>query len=124
MNNNKNGSFINDVAKGLRYSHVRINANTSKTLETASFLYALIEILHEKGLLAIEELDERKKKIAERLVKKFTDSGIGLLYQDPEYNKYKFEKEACVDCLSRLSTCKAICCKLPFPFQNRMWKKE
>lgn len=101
------------------YTHTRINANTTKTLESASFLYALIELLNEKGLLSIEELDERKKLVAERLVKRFFESGTGLMYQDPEYDKYTFEDESRVDCLSRLPVCKAVCCKLPFALSRQ-----
>ncbi|HYN44643.1 MAG TPA: hypothetical protein VER35_01460 [Candidatus Limnocylindrales bacterium] len=108
-----------DLSSGLLYAHTRINANTTKNLEAASFLYALIELLNEKGLLTIEELDERKKQVAERLVKRFVDSGLGLMYQDPEYDKYAFDKEADVDCESRLETCKAICCKLPFALSKQ-----
>lgn len=55
-----------------------------------SFLHSLIELLIEKGLLTTEELDERKKQVAERLVKRFLKAGSALLYQDPEYDKYKF----------------------------------
>mgnify|MGYP001559982809 FL=1 len=59
--------IYNNLSSGLLYTHTRINDNTKKTLEAASFLYALIELLNEKGLLSIEELDERKKQVAERL---------------------------------------------------------
>ncbi len=103
-----NYPWMNNSA-GLRYCHIRINANTGKNLEIASFLYALIELLNEKGILTIEDLDERKKQVAERLVQNFKESGIGLMYQDPEYDKYTFEHEAHLDCLSRLHICKAIC---------------
>lgn len=41
------------------------------------------------------------------------------MYQDPEYDKYTFDKEADVDCESRLDTCKAICCKLPFALSKQ-----
>ncbi len=108
-----------DLSSGLLYTHTRINANTTKTLEAASFLYALIELLNEKGLLTIEELDEQKKQVAERLVKRFVDSGMGLMYQDPEYDKYTFDQEAHVDCESRLNICKAVCCKLPFAMSKQ-----
>jgi hypothetical protein len=57
-----------------------------KTLESTSFLYAFIELLIE----------------------------LGLMYQDPEYDEYTFAQESDVDCESRLDTCKALCCKLPF----------
>lgn len=80
-------------SSGLLYIHTRINANTNKNIEAASFLYALIEILSEKGLLTIEELDERKKQVAQRLVKRIVDSGMGLMYQDPEYDKYTFDQK-------------------------------
>ena len=75
-----------------------INDNTKRSLEASSFAYALIEILVEKGLITIEELDERKKEVAERLIKRFTESGLGLLYQDPEFDKYAFEQKANLDC--------------------------
>jgi DNA-binding MurR/RpiR family transcriptional regulator len=48
------------------------NANTTKTLEASSFFNALIELLNEKGLLTIEELDKRKKQVAQRLVNGFS----------------------------------------------------
>ena len=108
-----------DLSSGLLYTHSRINANTSKTLESTSFLYALIELLIEKGILTTEELDERKRQVAERLVKKFVDSGLGLMYQDPEFDKYTFDHEADVDCESRLDVCKAVCCKLPFALSKQ-----
>ena len=108
-----------DLSSGFLYTHSCINANTSKTLESTSFLYALIELLMEKGLLTTEELDERKRQVAERLVKRFIDSGLGLMYQDPEYDKYTFGQEADVDCESRLDTCKAVCCKLPFALSKQ-----
>lgn len=109
----------NELSAGLLYTHIRININTNKTLEVASFLYALIELLNEKGLLTINELDERKKQVAERLVKKFIESGTGLMYQDPEFDKYNFKSEACVDCQDRLDICKAVCCKFPFALSRQ-----
>lgn len=117
--NNENSDMFNEIAKGLQYTHIRINSNTSKTLESTSFLYALIELLSEKGLITIEELDARKKQIAERLVEKFKTSGIGLRYQDPEYDKYTFKNESQVNCLERLPICKAICCKFPFALSRQ-----
>lgn len=108
-----------EVARGLLYNHTRLNSITAKNIEVSSFLYGLIELLNEKGLLTIEELDERKKQVAERLVRKFVESGMGLMYQDPEEDKYTFEKESHVDCEKRLDICKAICCKLPFALSRQ-----
>jgi hypothetical protein len=52
-------------------------------------------------------------------VQKFVESGMGLMYQDPEYDKYTFEHEADSDCLKRLDICKAICCKFPFALSRQ-----
>lgn len=114
-----NGHPVNDIAKGLQYCHARINANTSKTMEASFSLYALIELLDEKGLLTIEKLDECKKQVAERLVQKFKESGMDLMFQDLEYDKYSFEHESHVDCLEQLPICKAICCKFPFALSKQ-----
>lgn len=111
--------ILERIGQGLRYSHLRINANTSKGLESTSFLYALIELLEEKNLLSLQELDERKKQVAERLAKKFQESGLGLMYQYPEYDKYTFAQEACVNCLEHLPVCKAICCKFSFALSKQ-----
>ena len=109
----------NQLSHGLLYSHTRINDNTKRSLEASSFAYALIELLVEKGIITIEELDERKKDVAERLIKRFTESGIGLLYQNPEFDKYAFKQEAVVDCHNCINTCKAICCKFPFALSRQ-----
>jgi hypothetical protein len=68
--NKKNPDYIRklvydqrqEVTRGLLYDHTRINSITAKNIEVSSFLYALIEILNEKGLLTIEDLDEREKQ--------------------------------------------------------------
>ena len=52
--------------------------------------------------------------VAERLVRKFTKSGLGLMYQDPEFDKYTFENTTEVDCGSRVHICGVVYCKLPF----------
>ena len=57
-----------EIAGGLLYCHSRLNSNTTKLLESASFLYALIEVLEEKGLVRIDELEEKKREVATRLL--------------------------------------------------------
>ena len=72
-----------------------------------------------KGLVAIEEIDGRKKDVAERLVRKFEESRVGLLFQDPEEDKYSFDKIPDIDCQGCLHNCKAVCCKLPFALSKQ-----
>ena len=45
-----------------------------KLLKQFTLLFALIELLNDKDLITIEELDEQKKQIAQCLVDKFVES--------------------------------------------------
>jgi Fe-S-cluster containining protein len=108
-----------EIAAGLRYSHFRADANTGKLLEVASFLYAAIDVLSKNGLLNLEELDEHKKHAAAQQVKQFSDRGMGVVYQKPEYNKYTFEGETEIDCENRIHLCHAACCKLRFALSKQ-----
>ena len=117
--NLKNDTTRTEIAEGLRYTHDRANSNTAKLLEVSSFAYAAIELLAEKGLIDIEVLDRKKKEIAGRLVEKFRQEGIGAAYQDPEHDKYTFEKSVTIDCENRIDLCKASCCRLRFALSHR-----
>jgi Fe-S-cluster containining protein len=94
--------------------HNRLNANTTKILESASFVYALVELLGEKGVLTKEELSERKGVVENRLAAEFRAKGMGAMLQEPEYDKYTFEASVEIDCKDRIHLCKAACCRLPF----------
>lgn len=108
-----------EVAGGFLYSHRRANANTSRMLEVASFLYALVELLKEKGLITIDELDARKDAVAERVNQRFLSKGMGVVMQDPERDKYQVEHGIKIDCASRVHLCKAACCRLWFPLSKQ-----
>ena len=108
-----------ELRDALLYTYNRINANTSKIHESATFLYALLELLSEKGGIAIEELDERKKVVGDRLAQEFRAKGMGAMPQEPEYDKYTFESGVEIDCENRVELCKAACCRLPFALSTQ-----
>ena len=108
-----------EVANGFLYTHSRLTADTRQSLEQGSFLYALVELLAENGLITIEQLDERKQAVAKRLADQFSTQGIGVAFQDPEYDKYTFDSEAHIDCASRVEFCHAACCRLPFALSKQ-----
>ena len=103
-----------ELAAGLLYLHSRANANTSKTLEVASFSYALIELLTERGILSLAELDERKRIVGQRLVEKFTEKGMGVALTQDAQDKYRCDSGVQIDCAERLPLCRAACCRLRF----------
>jgi hypothetical protein len=107
------------LTHGLLYTHSRLSNYSHRTLEGLSFLYAMIELLSEQGLLDVDALDARRQVVGERLSRQFKDSGQGALFQDPEYDKYDFADGAGVDCASRIDLCKAACCRLPFALSKQ-----
>jgi hypothetical protein len=108
-----------EVAEGLFYTHSRLSQGTNKTLESSAFLYGLIELLSEKGLISIAELDERKKIVAERLIAQLKEKGLGVMLQDEVEDKYSFEGEAKIDCENRIEFCHAACCRLRFALSKQ-----
>ena len=108
-----------EVAGGLLYCHSRLNANTSKLLESASFLYALVELLTEKGFVGLEELEDKKREVAERLLESFLDKGMGVAMQEDERDKYTFDETVEIDCESRVHLCKAACCRMSFALSQQ-----
>src|SRR5260370_12605098 len=96
------GQLRKEIVAGLQYTYSRANANTSRALESATFLYALIELLTEKGVLTIEELDEQKDKIADRVEKRFLSKGMCVVLLDPDQDKYAFDAEPHTDSQSHL----------------------
>jgi len=113
------GDLRQEVADGLLHVHRRLGAGTAKTLEVAAFLYALVELLAEKGLIEIEALDTREAAVAERLASQLSDRGLGVMIQDPEYDKYAFGGEVEIDCAARVHLCRAACCRLPFALSRQ-----
>ncbi len=109
----------NEVAGGLLYCHSRLNSNTSKLLESASFLYALVELLTDKGLVELSELEEKKREVAERLLESFLGKGMGVAMQEDERDKYTFDETVEIDCESRVHLCKAACCRMSFALSQQ-----
>lgn len=108
-----------EVAAGLFYTHARLSQNTNKTLESTAFLYGLIELLGEKGIITTEELDARKKIVGERLIEQWKAKGLGVMLQEVEEDKYTFQGEAKIDCENRTHLCRAACCRLRFALSRQ-----
>ncbi len=94
-----------ELSGGLLYTHSRANANTSRILEAAAFLYALID-LDEKGIITIAEADVVKLAVVERLEKRFLHKGMGVNIQNLRDN---LPEAAEIDCVARIECCAAGC---------------
>lgn len=107
------------VAEGFHGAHCRANGHAAKTLETESFLLALIELLSEQGMIDIDQLDDRKRAAFKRQKQRYARDRMGVVLQDSEVDKYAFKRTAEIDCQSRVHLCKASCCRLPFALSRQ-----
>jgi hypothetical protein len=108
-----------EVEEGIAYLHARIGATATRALESASFVYALIELLVERGVLSLDEVDARKREVAPRLLERFERHDPGIATQQSPHDKYAAPVEASIDCASRVPLCKAACCKMVFPLSRQ-----
>jgi Fe-S-cluster containining protein len=108
-----------EAAEGLLYCHSRLNAEGSKLLESCSFLYGLVELLVEKNMIALPELEARKRTVAERLMNQFLERGMGVALQKEEENKYEFTGTVELDCENRIELCHAACCRMSFALSRQ-----
>jgi Fe-S-cluster containining protein len=113
-----------EIEQGLAYLHGRVGATAGRAFESAAFVYALIELVVERGILTIEEIDARKKQLAPRLLKRFESQDEGVAVQDSAHDKYQAPQEVQIDCASRLHLCKAACCKMVFPLSQQDVKEN
>ncbi len=119
MSEDRLDGLARQLRDGALYTHQRLDANARRAFEASSFVYALVELLNEQGVIRIQDLDERKRAVAERLAAQMREQGLGVVLQDPEQDKYAFKAEAKIDCASRLPLCRAACCRLPFALSKQ-----
>lgn len=101
-----------EILQGFLYSYRQLDVNALKVFEASTNLYALIELLITKGIIGVDELDQRKRVVENRMTKSFQEAEIGVIIQDPTIDKYTLEGEIEVDCYNRHQICKSVCCKL------------
>jgi Fe-S-cluster containining protein len=105
---------VDDVIRGLVYTHNRANANTAELHQASAAVEALTELLIERGVLDRETVQARQREAAEKLRGQYLERGMGVAMQDFAVSKYAFQGGATIDCENRVQLCKASCCKLPF----------
>ena len=103
-----------EILEVFLYSYRQLDTNAVKVYEASAHLYSLIELLVTKGIIGVEELDQRKKIVEKRLQESFNEAGIGVRIQRSETDKYDTEAEARIDCDKRIHLCRAACCALTY----------
>lgn len=103
-----------EILDGFLYSYRQLDTNATKLYEASANLYSLIELLVAKGIIGIEELDQRKEAVKNRLNNSFKEAGIGVRVQNAEINKYNLQEESEIDCENRKHVCRTACCSFAY----------
>ncbi len=103
-----------EILDGFLYSYRQLDTNAIKLYEASANLYSLIELLVAKGVIGVEELDQRKKAVENRLNKNFREAGIGVRVQNAGVDKYNLEEESKINCENRKHICRAACCTFAY----------
>jgi Fe-S-cluster containining protein len=93
------------------FTHGALNNLSARINESDSFLYAIIDLMIKKGVLATEEIETFVQEVRKESIKKNETAHPSLSMRvdagsDNDYTP--------VNCEERLHVCKAICCKLDF----------
>jgi Fe-S-cluster containining protein len=107
------GPLDPDLARGLVHIHEKLGMRILAEQQLTRHVYALTELLVGAGVVSLEELEERKKSLEQRMTPKArTRWSTAQVYEDVR-DKYTL-KSPPIDCASRIDVCKAACCRMSF----------
>lgn len=107
------GPLDEDLSRGLVHIHEKLGKRILEHDKLAAHVYALTEVLIASGALKLRALDQRKADDAKAMADEATSRWDGARVLDDTRDKYTVTP-APVDCASRVSVCKAACCRLSF----------
>ena len=109
-NNQDLHKAIQEVERGLRFTHVMMSVNQDQGNEAVAYVQALADVLVEKGILKDEELEEplerAREEVAQVLMPRVRLADMG--------DKYAEGQSVEIDCFARLPLCHARCCTFKF----------
>jgi len=99
------------VERGNLFTHSALSRQSARINEIESFLFAVIDLVTQKGITAPDELSDAVRKVREEMMEKqeLSYPGISLRVDDPNDDQF-----IPVNCEERMHICKAVCCKLDF----------
>lgn len=104
-----------EILDGFLYAYRQMDMSAVKLFDASAHVYALVELLISKGIIGIDELDERKRAVEKRLNANFKQAEIGVRVRRDEVDKYAMPGQVEIDCENRMHLCHGICCSFAFP---------
>lgn len=107
----ENGGLERQVERGSLFTHSALSRQSARINEIESFLYGVIDLLNQKGIVPPDELKMAVEDVRKEMVEKGELSNPGLSLRVDEEGDTEFIP---VNCDERLHICEAVCCKLNF----------
>lgn len=99
------------VERGSLFTHSALSRQSARINEIESFLFAIIDVLTQKGITPPDDLKQAVEDVRKEMVEKGELSHPGLALRVDGEGESEFVP---VNCNERMHICEAVCCKLNF----------
>jgi Fe-S-cluster containining protein len=101
------------VERASFYTHTAIGQNAIRLGDVEGFVFGLIDVLVEKRLVTVEEVEAAIEKVKTEMAEKddYPSANVAMRIDPESAEETPFVP---VNCAERMHICKAICCKLHF----------
>lgn len=107
-----NRKLERQIERGQFFTHTALSHQSSHINEIESFLYAIVDILVQKGIALPEEITQAVERVRQEMVEKEEMYHPNIaLRTDDEQHQIQFIP---VNCEERIHICQAVCCQLDF----------
>lgn len=107
----ENNELERQVERGSLFTHSALSKQSARINEIESFLYAVIDVLTQKGITPPDELKLAVEGVRKEMIEKDEMSNPGLALRVDAIGENEFIP---VNCNERMHICEAVCCKLNF----------
>ncbi|ACK69224.1 protein of unknown function UPF0153 [Gloeothece citriformis PCC 7424] len=109
--NNEQEKLETQLERSEFFTHTLLSQYSTRINEIESFLYAVIDILIQKGIVSADDFAKAVAQVRQEIVEKGESCNPNLaLRMDREQD----DEFIPVNCQERLPICQAVCCKLDF----------
>jgi len=112
------------VQRGFLHSHTHLSQNRKDLLQTASTVFALVDLLVSRGLLDIQDVQRHVASVKGRLGQMGFGGNLEFALKADAPDKYGDVPCAEIDCAKRAPQCKLTCCSMEVPLARQDVEEE
>ena len=121
-NDDESDATDEELKRALLYVHDKLDLGLLKHQELSAHVYALTESLIAKGIVKLDEIEERRAQAKEQMIQSARTHWEGVEVLHDKTDKYEVVSQE-IDCAARAHLCKAACCRLDFALSRQDLKE-